>query len=217
MRKMKNILFATALLMLSACATQEPSPPPSPDWGALKIELEQMYKTDQDKRKQITKIREAARAKGEEPDKAEMAQLWQEIGEQDKKNQARVTELLDKHGWLSKAQVGSLAANAIYLVVQHSPPAMQEKYLPMMRQAAEAGELQKSSLALTEDRVLMRQNKPQLYGSQVKTIDGVDLATVADPDNLDSRRKAMGLEPICAYLERFVKAHGPVKYAPCVK
>jgi len=214
---MKNILLAASVpFLFAACATAEP-PPPAPDWQALRAELEQRYKTDQDGRRQSTKLMEEARAKGVEPDKDVMSKLMEETRRQDQINQARITELLDKHGWIGPSKVSGLAATAVYLIVQHAPLEIQLKYLPMMRTAAEAGELSKSSLALTEDRVRMRQNQPQLYGSQVKPGPGVDLFPVADPENLDERRKAMGLGPVCKYLENFVKTLGAITYPPCVK
>lgn len=217
MKAMKYILFAASLLVLSACATQHPPALP-PDWTALKAELEHMFKADQDKRLQVNKMLEENPVKVGGAATPAMSQLLTEINEQDKKNQARVTELLDKHGWIGKSQVGSLAATTVFLVIQHAPLETQLKYLPTMRKAAAAGELPKKSLALTEDRVLIRQNKPQLYGSQVDPKrSGVDLFPVADPDNLDARRKTMGLPPICEYLQQFVKMQGAITYPQCVK
>ncbi|MDX2219738.1 MAG: DUF6624 domain-containing protein [Burkholderiales bacterium] len=204
------------LLFVAVPAAGEPLPP-APDWQALRVELEQVLKSDQDVRERANKLIEESRAKGVEPDKEVMSKLATEMALQDAINQSRVTELLDKHGWIGKSRVGGLAATAVFLVIQHAPLATQLKYLPMMREAAEAGELSKSSLALTEDRVRVNQKQPQLYGSQVKPGPGVDLFPVADPESLDERRKAMGLGPVCRYLENFVKALGAITYPPCVK
>jgi hypothetical protein len=93
----------------------------------------------------------------------------------------------------------------------------QLKYLDRMRAAALAGEASKPNFALLEDRVLIRQGKPQRYGSQVDTKNGVTLLPTEDDGNLDARRASMGLGPICEYLVRFVKTHGKVTYPPCVK
>jgi hypothetical protein len=214
---MRNILLAASVLFfVTAIAAEEP-PSPAPDWQALRAELEQRFKSDQDTREKAHKMMEEARAKGVEVDKEVMSKLQEEMNRLDAINQSRITELLDKHGWIGKSKVGSLAASAVYLIVQHAPLETQLKYLPIMRAAAEAGELPKSSLALTEDRVRVRQKQPQLYGSQVKPGPGVDLFLVADPENLDERRKAMGLGPVCKYLENFVKALGAITYPPCVK
>ena len=79
------------------------------------------------------------------------------------------------------------------------------------------GEASKQNLALLEDRLLIRQGKPQRYGSQVETQNGVGLKPTEDEANLDTRRASMGLGPICENLEGFTKTHGKIIYPPCMK
>jgi hypothetical protein len=213
---MKVILSFAALWVLASCVMHAVSP--SPNWAELRTELEQMFKADQDKRVLLNRMLEEKPVPVGEAAPPEMSQLMNEIRDQDKVNQARVTALLDGHGWIGESRVGSLAGSTVFLVIQHSPLDMQLKYLPMMRKAAQAGDLNKRSLAMTEDRVLVRQGKPQIYGSQVDPKkSGVDLFPVVDPDNLDARRKEVGLPPICEYLQKFVKAHGAITYPGCAK
>jgi len=57
-----------------------------------------------------------------------------------------------------------------------------------MRSAVENQGASKSHLALLEDRILMRQNKPQRFGSQVDALANVDLFPVDDEENLDNCR-----------------------------
>ncbi len=159
----------------------------------------------------------SARAKGVDVDKAASAQLWKRIGEQDRVNQKRVTEMIDKYGWPKRSQVGPLAATAVFLVIQHAELDVQLSYVERMREAAMAGEASKQNLALLEDRLLIRQGKPQRYGSQVDTQNGVGLKPTEDEANLDARRATMGLGPICEYLGYFVRTGGKIVYPPCVK
>jgi hypothetical protein len=50
-------------------------------------------------------------------------------------NQVKVTEILDKYGWVGADKVGGQANQTLFLVIQHSDLKTQQKYLPMMREA----------------------------------------------------------------------------------
>lgn len=51
------------------------------------------------------------------------------------------------------------------------------------------------------DRILVNEGKPQIYGTQVQVFEGKALPRpVEDPDNLDKRRKEMGLGSFDDYL-----------------
>jgi hypothetical protein len=63
------------------------------------------------------------------------------------------------------------------------------------------GEASKSSVAYLTDRILRAEGKPQLYATQYYQEAGPDgqpryvAPVVEDPENLDKRRRAMGLPP----------------------
>jgi hypothetical protein len=64
--------------------------------------------------------------------------------------------------------------------------------------------------ALLYDRVAMRHQRPQRYGSQMHCEAGRWAPDpIEDRGNLDKRRAALGMEPYADYLARF--AHDP----PC--
>ncbi|HMC97678.1 MAG TPA: DUF6624 domain-containing protein, partial [Flavobacteriales bacterium] len=99
--------------------------------------------------------------------------------------------------------VGRTGNSTLFLVIQHADIATQEKYLPMMREAVAKGNAEASSLALLEDRVLIRHGERQLYGSQVardKDTGDAYLSPLEDPDHVDERRTTMGLGPLAGYL-----------------
>ncbi len=129
-------VFALSTYALIALA----QPQAAPDWAAIKSELESIYKTDQNMRMEFNTMQSNARAKGLYVDKAASAQLWKRIGEQDRANQKRVTEMIDKHGWPKRSQLGPLVATAVFLVIQHAELDVQIKYAERMREAAMAGE-----------------------------------------------------------------------------
>jgi hypothetical protein len=136
----------------------------------------------------------------------EMTALWNLIREKDSLNLIKIEDILDKYGWLGEDIVGEQGNRTIFLVIQHSDLAVQEKYLPMMREAVKNGKASAGDLAYLEDRVAIRQGKKQIYGSQVN-YDGERqiyyVLPLEDPDNVDKRRAEVGLPPMAAYVGYF--------------
>ena len=134
----------------------------------------------------------------------EMKELWKIINYYDSTDLLKVTDILDKYGWVGPDVVGGEGNEAIFLVIQHSDLKVQDKYLPMMREAVKNHKAQPASLALLEDRVALGHGGKQVYGSQI-TNDGSGnfLAPMIDPDNVDKRRAEVGLGPIAEYLQYF--------------
>ncbi|MFN8268149.1 MAG: DUF6624 domain-containing protein [Chitinophagales bacterium] len=121
-------------------------------------------------------------------------------------NLIAIKEVLDKEGWLGADIVGKQGNMCLFLVIQHSDLQTQKKYLPMMREAVKNNKAKASSLALLEDRVALGEKKPQTYGSQI----GYDKSTkkfyvllLSDPDNVDKRRKKMGLGLLADYVKNW--------------
>ncbi len=123
----------------------------------------------------------------------------------DAANLPQVEAILAEHGWLGPAEVGPDASGALFLVIQHSDLATQKKYLPLMRAAVKAGKVPGRSLALLEDRVALREGRPQIYGSQLRSDGGGPLHVQAmeDPDHVDARRASVGLPPMAEYLKNW--------------
>ena len=122
-------------------------------------------------------------------------------------NLSKVIMILDERGWVGTDKIGSRANQTLFLVIQHcSDLAIQEKYLPMLRDAVRRGDASVSDLALLEDRVAVRNGGSQTYGTQIywneKTSKNY-IAPLVDPDNLDNRRALVRLEPIADYAKRF--------------
>jgi hypothetical protein len=124
-------------------------------------------------------------------------QRWEEIvAPVDRANTARMREIVGQHGWPGHRLVGEEAAHAAWLLVQHAPAEFQEQCLPLLEEAAGRGDASPRDVAYLKDRVLLHRGEPQLYGTQYMIRDGVlTLWTVQDPEGLDERRAALGLEP----------------------
>lgn len=120
-------------------------------------------------------------------------------------NRIKVRRILDTRGWLGPEVVHG-GSDALFLVIQHSDLDMQLQYLPMMREAAKKGKLLARDLAMLEDRVLVRQNKKQIYGTQMKrdSLTGkFHLRDLIEPDTVDERRAAVGLGPLSDYMSHW--------------
>ncbi len=167
----------------------------TPDYRALKTQLEEIYKTDQGIRQKFMKV---FRKGPKDPD---YQRITKEMHQIDQANLKAVTVLLDQYGWMPYSKVGQVAGDAQFLVIQHSSLKMMQKYLPMMKKAAAQGEASSYNVALMEDRVLMNLGKKQIYGSQTRSLfkKGQTKARlfiwpIADVQNVNKRRKAMGFD-----------------------
>lgn len=124
----------------------------------------------------------------------------------DSTNLITVAGLIEKYGWPGKSFVGNSGNYTIWLIIQHADLKTQEKYLPLMRASVDQGESRPVDFAYLEDRVLMRQNKKQIYGTQVsinKTTGAQELWPIEDEKNVNVRRKKLDLEPLEEYAKYF--------------
>lgn len=160
--------------------------------------LDTLYDNDQKYRKLS-----AVKAKEFGRDSKEFKEVLAITKIQDSLNLIQIQKLIGKYGWLGPRKVGFKGSRVFYLVVQHASLPIQEKYLPLMRKAVKSGNASRDDLAFLEDRILIRQGKMQIYGSQMKTDEkGVNYPIrLRDPDNVDFRRFNVGLEPMSQYLE----------------
>jgi len=160
--------------------------------------LKKVLDTDQKYRLQIDSVQYNFGKNSEE-----LNALWKTIKENDSLNQLVVLAILDEHGWLGEEIVGDEGNSALFLVIQHSKLAVQEKYLPMMREAVANQNAEASSLALLEDRVALRRGGRQIYGSQIgydKVKERYYVMPLDDPDHVNERRTSVGLPPLQEYI-----------------
>ena len=114
--------------------------------------------------------------------------------------------VIAEHGWPGASLVGADGAFAAWLLAQHADadPAFQRRCLDLMTAAVETGEATVRELAYLTDRVLLAEGAQQVYGTQVTVAGGhVAPRDVRDPDRLDERRAAVGLEPFAEYARHF--------------
>ena len=167
----------------------------------LKKQLEEIYVRDQTLRQLYQPAEEKF---GRDSD--QMKYFWKLVSEQDSINEAEVIAIIDEKGWVGRSLVGGQANMTLWLVIQHAPLETQEKYLPLLKESVKNGESSGSHLALLEDRIQMRNGKPQIYGSQITRDEetGKDIVyEIKDPEYVNQRRKEVGLGPIEDYVKRW--------------
>lgn len=94
---------------------------------------------------------------------------------------------------------------AIWVVLQHSNVYFMKKYLHVLKYGSKEGLLPASRLALMEDRILVSDGKPQIYGSQVyRDSHGKwHVYPIKDDVNVDKRRMNIGMQPLKDYLSKW--------------
>jgi len=136
-------------------------------------------------------------------DSASRMEIMHRMRMADSINLIKVRAIIDKYSWPAADVIGEQCNTAMFMVIQHADLPVQEKYLPVIREAVAAGRAEPRHLALLEDRVALREGRKQRYGTQLKWDEGVKgyrLAPLEDPDHVDQRRQAMGLSPLGVYL-----------------
>jgi hypothetical protein len=117
-----------------------------------------------------------------------------------KRNAARLSEIIDAHGWPDRALVGEDGAHAAWLILQHAinTPMLQRRGLQLLRQAAAARQIPAWQPAFLEDRIRVLEGRPQLFGSQFDwDEDGLmSPCPIEDVAAVDARRSDVGLEPL---------------------
>ncbi len=195
---MKKILIPIFILMfqLSLKAQVDHTSKMSQD-TILKNELESIRMRDQALRLLLPEVESKF---GKES--KEIKYFWSLIHSQDSINEIEVTKIIDQYGWIGANRVGDLANQALWLVIQHAPIEIQEKYLPVLKQSVVKGESEGWYLAFLEDRIYMRRGEEQIYGSQTKfnNLTGkFHIYPIKDVGSVNERRRKIGLEPIEEY------------------
>lgn len=98
--------------------------------------------------------------------------------------------------------VGVDGMNALLILVQHAngDQGFQREVLRNLDGRVTSGEVSGQAYALLTDRVLMQENKPQVFGTQMSVVNNVvQVYKVDAPLGLEQRRKAVGLMPMKDY------------------
>lgn len=119
----------------------------------------------------------------------------------DARHTARLKDIVFRHSWPTVSLVGSEAAAAAWLLVQHADhdPDFQDRCLSLMTHLP-CSEVSATDRAYLEDRVRVNTGRPQLYGTQFHGAGATfEPRPIEDPQRLDERRGCVGLGPFAQY------------------
>ena len=123
-------------------------------------------------------------------------------------NNSRIKEIISDYGWPLESVVGEDGAEAAWLIVQHAvlEPEFQKECVNLIKKAVEKGQANSWHLAYLQDRVLVQENKPQIFGTQHVANEGkMEPLPIEDIQQADSKRAELGLwslEDHTAHLQR---------------
>ncbi|ANM32317.1 hypothetical protein ABI59_16950 [Acidobacteria bacterium Mor1] len=135
-------------------------------------------------------------------EKADVEEAAANVDAVDQANTARIRRIVEEHGWPTVAMVGSDGARAAWLLVQHADHELefQQHSLELMASHAENDQADRIDVAYLTDRVRVNEGRPQLYGTQFYWADDKRVPQpIEDPDNVDERRKGLGMRTLRSY------------------
>lgn len=113
-----------------------------------------------------------------------------------------MTALLNEYDWIDRIRFGDRVSMAAWLMVQHADDHVELQALALKRMEPylENEGVAKGDYAYLWDRVAVNSGKEQRYGTQPTwecTQEGaLTLQPLEDPDNVNARRKKMGLDTV---------------------
>jgi tetratricopeptide (TPR) repeat protein len=128
------------------------------------------------------------------------------IANTDSLNMLQLERIFNTYGWTGKHLVGEESANNAFIIILHAPLTYQKKYFDTIKMAVDKGDLSKNSLAYLTDKILTKEGKKQLYGTQLKyshETKSYKFKPIEDEKNVNERRKLVGLGPIEDYAKNF--------------
>lgn len=111
--------------------------------------------------------------------------------------------LLGGRSWFSDQEISGKDLERAFMLLQHSTDHdLQRNALPFIADQAKNGSLDRQSLAMLEDRVLVHDSLPQRYGTQLREVNGTLVPyPIQDSSGVDQRRADMGLPTLEVYIE----------------
>jgi hypothetical protein len=123
----------------------------------------------------------------------------------------RLVQILDIYGWPGRGLVGEDGAEAAWMLALHTmpDPEVLRRCLTLLQAAAATGEAEPWQVAFLVDRVSLVERNVQVYGTTIcRQPDGSFAPPLLeDPDQVDARRRAVGLPPLEQDIRRIEQFH----------
>ncbi|HMR86756.1 MAG TPA: hypothetical protein PKD51_01315 [Saprospiraceae bacterium] len=130
--------------------------------------------------------------------------LSSEIIDVDIENKNTIISIIEKCGW---SAIDTSQINEVFLIVQHMNTEFVARYYPVFMKYYDEGILSNINYARMIDRLLMNNAFPQIYGTQVVNLSFYD---IKDEENVNERRKKLGLSTIEESAKKFGFAYKPI-------
>lgn len=172
--------------------------------------LQDVYERDQSIRIQLMEVTKAITADGKVELIDSLIILTEKEESIDSLNMEIIDSLLQK-GLPKRLKPESY--KTIWLVIDHATLEYQEKYIPLIKDMSEENLIDADNYAILYDRVRMKNNLPQKYGTQsvqFGTPDSMKLYIwpIEKPSLVDSLRGSVGLSPMDDYIRQLTEVTG---------
>ena len=204
---MRALYILVLFITLSACTNKKSVHSSIEQTDSLLCEL---HERDQQIRHKLLSVQQAyiAEQRTELIDSIVMLVAGQDRA--DSLNRVAVDSLL-QNGW--PEGLSEQSNQTIWLIIDHADVEYQERYLPLIEQQAVRGTISPSDYATLLDRVNVRRQRPQRYGTQTGYKQRDDevftfVYPIEDIDALDSLRLSVGLDSMHLYLRQVSETLG---------
>ena len=153
-------------------------------------ELQRMAQEDQQIRGQVAKTR------------GRDTTLIRRMAYDDSLRTDRLEQILNGRSWFDSSSSHSDIRNAFILLNHSYNHNMQRNALPWLRIQAKERIISEVDVATLEDRLLVVDNKPQKYGTQLHVVnDEIVPFPLEDSSIVAQRRAKLGLPPLATYIK----------------
>ena len=205
---MKRLLYLLVLFVtLFACTNKKSTHSSAAQTDSLLCEL---HERDQQIRHELMRVQRAFIAEQRAELVDSIVMLVEEEERTDSLNRVVVDSLL-QNGW--PEGLSEQSNQTIWLIIDHGDVEYQERYLPLIEQQVMRGIIRLADYATLSDRVNVRRQRPQRYGTQTGYTqrDGETFTYVypiEDIAKLDSLRLSVGLDSMHIYLRQVSETLG---------
>ena len=170
----------------------------------------ELHERDQQIRHELMRVQRAFIAEQRAELVDSIVMFVEEEERTDSLNRVVVDSLL-QNGW--PEGLSEQSNQTIWLIIDHGDVEYQERYLPLIEQQAMRGIISLADYATLSDRVNVRRQRPQRFGTQTgyKQRDGevfTFVYPIEDVDALDSLRLSVGLDSMHHYLRQVSETLG---------
>ena len=204
---MRALYILVLFITLSACTNKKSVHSSIEQTDSLLCEL---HERDQQIRHKLLSVQQAYIAEQRTELIDSIVMLVAEQDRADSLNRVAVDSLL-QNGW--PEGLSEHSNRTIWLIIDHADVEYQERYLPLIEQQAVRGTISPSDYATLLDRVNVRRQCPQRFGTQTGYKQRDDevftfVYPIEDIDALDSLRLSVGLDSMHLYLRQVSETWG---------